>query len=111
MIAHLRQVRISPKKTNLVAGLVRRKPVRTALEELKFTPKKPARALYKVIHSAMANAENNFGVDVETLFISEIVVNKGPALRRYLASTRGRALPLRKPTSHITVILAEYPSN
>jgi large subunit ribosomal protein L22 len=107
MKAHLKQIRISPKKTNVVAGLVRGKNVLEALDILKFTPKKAAHHLFKVIHSAMSNAENNEQKKRENLVIKEIVVNKGLVLKRYLPSTRGRALPLRKPTTHISVILEE----
>lgn len=105
MKAHLKQIRISPKKTNVVAGLVRGKKVQDALDILKFTPKKAAQYLYKVIHSAAANAENNDKQKREDLIVKEIVVNKGLVMKRYLPSTRGRALPLRKPTTHISVTL------
>ncbi|MCF7917669.1 50S ribosomal protein L22 [Candidatus Gracilibacteria bacterium] len=105
MKAHLKQIRISPKKTNVVAGLVRGKSVIEALNILKFTPKKAAQYLYKVLHSAVSNAENNDSQKREDLLVKEIIVNKGLVLKRFLPSTRGRALPLQKPTTHISVIL------
>ncbi|MCF7812108.1 50S ribosomal protein L22 [Candidatus Gracilibacteria bacterium] len=105
MKAHLKQIRISPKKVNVVAGLVRGKEVIKALDMLKFMPKKAAGHLYKVIHSAAANAETNDKQKRENLRIKEIVVNKGLFLKRFLPSTRGRALPLHKPTTHISVTL------
>lgn len=105
MQAHLNGIRISPKKTNIVAGLVRNKPVVEALHTLKFTPKKASAYLYKVIASAVANAENNDGQSRDNLMIKEIIINKGPVMKRFLPSTRGRALPLAKPTAHISVSL------
>jgi len=105
MKAELNGIRISPKKANVVAGLVRGKSVTEALDILKFTPKKGAKLLYKVVQSAAANAENNADKKIETLFVKEIVINKGPVMKRYLPSTRGRALPLQKPTAHIRIEL------
>jgi large subunit ribosomal protein L22 len=105
MKAHLRKVQISPKKTNVVAGLVRGKDVVEALEILKFTPKKAAQYLCKVVHSAVANAEANDDQKRENLRIKEIIINKGPFWKRYLPSARGRALPIAKPTTHISVEL------
>ena len=105
MKAHLRKVRISPKKTNIVAGLVRGKNVLDALNILKFTPKKAAQFLYKVIQSAVSNAENNNKEKKDDLKIKEIIVNKGIVWKRHLPSTRGRALPIKKPTTHISVTL------
>lgn len=105
MKAHLNQVRISPKKANIVAGLVRGKSVVEALDFLRFTPKKAAGTLYKVIQSAAANAEANDGKKREDLKIETIIINKGPFYKRFLPSSRGRALPISKPTSHISVML------
>lgn len=105
MKAHFRRVRISPKKANVVAGLVRGKNATEALDILKFTPKKGAKIIYKVLHSAVANAEANDKQKRDALMIKEIVVNKGTVWRRFLPSARGRALPLRKPTSHISITL------
>ena len=107
MKAHLRRIRISPRKANVVAGIIRGKPVTEALNMLKFTPKKAADPLYKVLHSAVANAETNDGKKRENLFIKTILVNKGPFYKRSLPSTHGRSLPLNKPTSHITVELGD----
>lgn len=103
MKAILRHIRISPKKANLVAGLVRRKSVAEALDILKFTPKKAAPLLAKVIKSAAANAKNNFKQKEELLFIEEILVTKGATLKRYVPISRGRSHPIHKMTSHITV--------
>ncbi len=103
MKAIARNIRISPKKANLVAGLVRRKNAQEALDILKFTPKKGAKILYKVLHSAVANAENNFKQKKETLTVKEIVVTEGPTFKRSVPVSRGRAHPILKRNSHITV--------
>ena len=105
MKAHLRRTRISPKKANVVAGLIRGKSAQEALDILKFTPKKAAQLLYKTLKSAVANAENNDNAKPESLKVKTVLVNKGPFYKRYLPSARGRALPLNKPTSNITIEL------
>lgn len=107
MKAHLRRVRLSPKKANIVAGLVRGKGVTEALTLLKFTPQKASTYLLKVIQSAASNAVNNDGKKRESLYIKSITVNKGPFFKRFIPSARGRALPLNKPTAHISVELSE----
>ncbi len=103
MKAVLRNVRISPKKANLVAGLVRGAMVKDALNQLKFTPKKAADILYKVITSASANAVTNFKQNQDSLYVKEIVVTKGPAYRRGRSISKGRVHPILKKTSIITV--------
>ena len=105
MKAILRNIHISPKKANLVAGLVRGAMVGEALSQLKFTPKKGAAILYKVIDSAAANAANNFKQDRDKLYIKEIVVNKGQTIKRGQSVSRGRMHPILKRHSHITVIV------
>jgi len=105
MKAVLKNVRISPKKANLVAGLVRGAKVDDALGQLKFTPKKAAGILYKVIHSAAANAENNFKQKRDRLYIKEILVTKGPTMKRSVSVSRGRMHPLRKRSANITVVI------
>lgn len=102
MKAILRQVRISPKKANLVAALVRTKKTKEALDILKFTPKKSAPILKKLIESAIANAEKK-----DNLYIKEIIVNEGPTYKRSLPISRGRTHPVLKRTSHIRVELAQ----
>ncbi len=112
MKAHLRKVRISPKKTNVVAGMIREKSAVEALRILKLTPKKAAEVLYKVVHSAVVNAETNNDQKRENLKIASVIVNKGPVLKRHLPSSRGRALPIQKPMTHISVeleVIAEEP--
>ena len=105
MKAILRRTRISPKKANLVAALVRRKKALEAVDILKFTPKKAALILKKLIESAIANAENNMNQDKDSLNIKEIIVTEGPTYKRSIPISRGRTHPLLKRTSHITVKL------
>lgn len=105
MKAILRNIGISPKKANLVAGMVRGKMVKDALAQLKFTPKKGADIIYKVIDSAAANAENNFKQNRDKLFIKEILVTKGPTYKRSQPVSRGRAHPILVRRAHITVVV------
>lgn len=110
MIAHLRRIRISSKKANLVAGMVRGMPVNKALNTLKFTPKKAADILYKAIQSAASNAENNFKQNPDTLIVKEIIVNEGTTYKRFQPVSRGRAHPILKRTTHITVKVETDPN-
>lgn len=101
-----RYLRISPKKVNLVADLVRGKPVEQAINFLRFTPKKSAKPLLEAIKSAAANAEQNFKQQRKDLYISKIIVNEGAILKRSMPVSRGRTHPIKKRTSHITVELS-----
>lgn len=104
--ASLRFARVSPRKARLVADMVRGKDVDEALELLAFTRKKTAPMIKKLIESAMANAEDtDDSVDIDALFVKTIFVNEGASLRRFRPRAQGRATPVRKPTSHITVVL------
>lgn len=103
--AKLRRLRISPKKVRLIADLVKKKEIAQALAQLDFSSKRAAKSLAKLIRSAQANAENNFGLDLENLAIKNIIVDQGPTLKRWRARAFGRAAEIRKKTSHITVIL------
>lgn len=103
MKALLKNTRVSPKKANLVAGLVRGVMVEDALAQLKFTPKKSARLLYKAIASAAANAEHNLKQNRSNLYIKEIVVTKGPTYKRGVPVSRGRQHPILKRTAQIRV--------
>ncbi len=105
MKAIARTIRITPKKANLIAGMVRTKPVDEALKILKYLPKKAGVIIHKVIHSAAHNAVHNLKQDITTLFVKEIIVNKGPTLKRSVSVSRGRAHPILKRTAHITVLL------
>jgi large subunit ribosomal protein L22 len=105
--AVLKFVRLSPQKSRLVADLVRGKPVAEAVNILKFSQQKPARVILKVLESAIANAENNFGADVDELKVKEIFVDKGPVLKRVMPRAKGRADRIVKPTSHITIRVSD----
>jgi large subunit ribosomal protein L22 len=105
--AAARFVRISPRKIRLVMDQVRGKKVEEAVTMLSFMPQRGARILKKLINSAVANAEQNSGVDVDTLFIKRIYADEGPTLKRFRARALGRATRIRKRTSHLTVILDE----
>ncbi len=106
--AILKYSRISPQKVRLVADLIQNQPVERAIGNLKFTPKRAARILEKVLHSAISNAANNPDVgSVDDLFVSRIYVNSGPTLKRFRPCSMGRAHRIRKRTSHITIELDE----
>jgi large subunit ribosomal protein L22 len=100
-------IRISPTKARLVADLIRGKRVDDALTLLKFVPKKGARLMSKVLHSALTNAEQNPSVDVDTLYVKKIFVDGGPTMKRWRPRAMGRANRILKRSSHITVILDE----
>lgn len=105
--AVLKFTRLSPQKARLVVDLVRGKPVAEAVNILKFSPQKSARIILKVLESAIANAENNFGADVDELKVNEIFVDKGPVLKRIMPRAKGRADRVIKPTSHITIRVSD----
>ena len=105
--ATAKYIRIAPRKVRIVMNLVRGKSVADALAILKFTPKVGADAVEKVLRSAIANAENNFDMDVDRLFISSDFVDQGPTLKRIHPRSRGQAFKILKHTSHITVAVNE----
>ena len=103
--AILRTARISPQKARLVADQVRGLPAGRALELLKFSDKKAAHMIYKVLYSAVSNAENNDGADADELRVAAIMVDEGPTLKRFMARAKGRGTRILKRTSHITVVV------
>jgi len=105
--AVLRYVRISPQKVRKVIGTVKGEPVERGLGLLKFMPQKGAKIVEKLVRSAVANADQNPDMDVDSLVIRNIVADQGPTLKRFKARARGRGTRILKRTSHITVILAE----
>ena len=105
--AVLKFVRMSPNKGRLMADLVRGKKVDEALNILKFSTQKTARIIRKVLESAIANAENNNGADVDELKVSEIFVDEGPVMKRIMPRAKGRADRIVKPTSHITIRVSD----
>lgn len=105
--AHLRYCRISPRKVQIVLDLIRNQPLDRAVATLKYTPKAASEPLLKLVNSAAANAENNFNMDRDSLYVSECFVSPGPTLKRVRARAKGRATRILKRTSHITVVLSE----
>jgi large subunit ribosomal protein L22 len=100
-------VRISPLKVNYICSEIQGKQVDEALSMLKFTPKKGAKVLEKVLNSAIANAENNLDLDRENLYVKRAYANDGPHMKRFRPKARGMAYPILKRTSHIGVIVEE----
>lgn len=105
--AHLRYLRIAPRKVRLVADLIRGKTVKEAENILNFTTKRAALPLLKLLKSAIANAKHNFNLKEENLYISKILVNEGPRLKRVFPRARGRADIRQKKMSHVTIVLEE----
>jgi len=105
--ATLRYAMVAPRKVRIVIDLIRNKSVKEALAILKYTPKRGAKIVEKLLKSAISNAENNHDMDSEKLYIAEIYANGGPMLKRIRPRAQGRAFLIRKRTSHITVVLKE----
>lgn len=102
-----RYVRISPRKVKIVVDLIRNKPVGVAMGILQNTPKAASEVLIKLLKSAMANAENNHGMNADKLYVAEVFANPGPILKRIMPRAQGRAFRINKRTSHITLVLKE----
>jgi large subunit ribosomal protein L22 len=102
--ATARYVRVSPTKARRVVDLVRGLPAQEALDVLTFAPQTASADVYKVVRSAIANAENNHNLDPDSLFIGEAYVDEGPTLKRIRPRAQGRAYRIRKRTSHITIV-------
>ena len=100
-------VRIAPRKVRVVMDLIRGKKVADAFAILKFTPKVGAEAIEKVLKSAVANAENNFDMNVDNLYVSTCFVDQGPTMKRIHPRSRGQAFKILKRSSHITVAVEE----
>jgi large subunit ribosomal protein L22 len=105
--AEAKWVRISPRKARLVAEHIRGRSVPEARAVLAFTSREAARAVEKVLHSAVSNAESNHGLSEDGLYIKEAYVNAGPMLKRWRPRARGRVARIHKRTCHITVLLAQ----
>ena len=102
-----RMVRISPRKARLVIDQIQNKSVDEALKIVRLSKKKAARFILKTLESAIANAENNYDMDVDRLFVKRAFVDEGPSMKRVKPRARGRADIIRHRTSHITVVVAE----
>ena len=105
--AKLISVRLSPRKTRLVVDMVRGQGIQAALNILRFSPQPSAKIVAKLLNSAVANAEQKGVADVDKLYVKSIFVDGGTVLKRFTPRAMGRASKIRKPTSHITVVLAE----
>ena len=102
-----RYIRISPRKVRLIMDEIRGRRIEEALNQLSFAPQKGAFILKKLINSAVANAEQNYEMDVDKLYIKRIYADEGPTLKRFRPRAMGRATRIRKRTSHLTVVLDE----
>jgi len=98
-------IRISPRKLRLVMDQVRGRKVEDALNILSFAPQKGAHILKKLIDSAVANAEQNAGIDVDSLYVKRLYADEGPTMKRWRPRAQGRATRIRKRTSHLTIIV------
>ena len=105
--AKLTFARLSPRKTRLLVDLVRGKGIQDALNTLRFLPNPSAQIIVKLLNSAVANAEQKGVSDVDRLFVKTIAVDGGAVLKRFVPRAMGRASKIRKPTSHITVVVAD----
>lgn len=108
--AHLRHLRISPRKVRLVIDVIRGMNIKEAQTQLEFISKRASRPILKLLNSAIANAENNFNLEKDNLYISKIFVNEGPILKRWRPRAMGKSSPIHKKTSHITIVLDEKSS-
>jgi large subunit ribosomal protein L22 len=100
-------VRVAPRKVRVVMDLIRGKNIGEALAILKFTPKVGADVIEKVLKSAVANAEHNFDMNVDKLYVASAFVDQGPTLKRIHPRSRGQAFKILKRTSHVTVVVKE----
>lgn len=105
--AKLKFARLSAQKCRLVCDQIRGLAIERALDILKFSPKKSAHVVKKVLDSAIANAEHNHGADIDELKVAKIFADQGPAYKRMMARAKGRGSRILKPTCHITVILSD----
>lgn len=106
-MAVARNLRVSPQKLNLVAGLIRGKKVAKALADLEFSRKRIALDVRKCLQSAIANAENNHSLEVDDLVVAEAFVGKALVMKRFHARARGRGARILKPFANITIVVAE----
>ena len=102
-----RYLRIAPRKVRLVVDMIRGRRVEQALGILEFTSRRAARLIAKTVKSAVANAESNQSVDVDRLYVKRAYVDEGPTLKRFMPRAHGRATPILKRTSHVTIVVDE----
>ena len=109
--AKAKSIRTSPQKLNLVSRMIRNKPVNIALAQLKFSKKRIANDVRKCLESAIANAENNLGLDPSSLVITTATADMGPPMKRYRPRAQGRAFAIKKQTCHISIAVSANQSN
>ena len=109
--ATARHVRMAPMKTRRVVDLIRGLPANEALNVLRFSPQAASEPVYKVLASAIANAEHNDGLRAENLVVATAYVDEGPTMKRFRPRAQGRAFRIRKRTSHITVVVESRPES
>jgi len=109
VIAKLKSLRIAPRKVRLVVGLIRRMPAEAAEKQLVFLNKASSLPVLKLLRSAIANAEHNFKLDKQSLWVKAITVDGGMTIKRFRPRAHGSAAPIRKRTSHVTLILSDEP--
>lgn len=102
-----RNIRVSPQKLNLVAAMIRNKKVETALADLQFSRKRISSTVKKTLESAISNAENNHGLDIDNLVVKEAYVGKSLLLKRFHVRGRGRASKIVRPFSNLTIIVKD----
>jgi large subunit ribosomal protein L22 len=102
-----RYMRIAPRRVRLVVDMIRGQRVEQALGILEFTSRRAARLIAKTVKSAVANAESNQNVDVDRLYVKRAYVDEGPTLKRFMPRAHGRATPILKRTSHVTIVVDE----
>ncbi|MBI2021049.1 50S ribosomal protein L22 [Candidatus Giovannonibacteria bacterium] len=105
--AHLRYLRMAPRKVRVVGNAIRGKSAVSASIALKLMPRRPAEPLLKLLRSAVANAKHNFNISEEKLVVSGVRVDKGPILKRFMPRARGMGASIHKHSSHITIVLKE----
>ncbi len=104
-------LRVSPRKLGLVAGLIRNLHVSNALIQLSFSKKRIAKDVLKCLQSAVANAENNHNLDIDNLFVAEVLVGKAIVMKRFSPRARGRGFRIKKPFSNLSIKLVEFKEN
>ena len=105
--ASIRRLRVSPRKLGLVVDTIRGAKVSDAMVQLSFSPKRIAQDVKKCLQSAIANAENNFGLDIDNLFVSQVSVGKALVMKRFKARARGRGDRIIKPFSNLYITVSE----
>jgi large subunit ribosomal protein L22 len=105
--ATARHLRGSTRKARLVTEVIKGRPVEEAAALLRFMPQAAARDVARVLKSATSNAENNLNLSADDLFVADAIANEGPTVKRWRPRAQGRAFPIHKPTTHITIVVAD----